>query len=33
MLVERDLGYQSVFMDEEKEKHSRAFAGEIIKKL
>lgn len=26
MLVERDLGYQSVFMDKEKEKHSRTFA-------
>ena len=33
MLVERDLGYQSVFMDEEKEKHSRAFAQEILKSL
>lgn len=26
MLSERDLGYKSVFMDEEKEKHSREFA-------
>jgi multimeric flavodoxin WrbA len=33
MLVERDLGYQSVFMDEEKEKHSRAFAREILKRI
>jgi len=33
MLVERDLGYQSVFMDEKKEKHSRTFAQEILKSL
>ena len=33
MLVERDSGYESVFMDEEKEKHSRSFAREILKSL
>jgi multimeric flavodoxin WrbA len=33
MLAERDLGYQSVFMNEEKEKHSLEFAQEIIKKI
>ena len=33
MLTERDLGYKSVFMDEEKEKHSRAFAQETLKSL
>ena len=33
MLAERDLGYQSVFWDEEKEKNSRSFAQEILKSL
>lgn len=30
MLAERDLGYQSTFMDKEKEKHSRDFAGYLM---
>ena len=31
MLVERDLGYQSVFMDAEKAQHSCLFAQKLIK--
>jgi multimeric flavodoxin WrbA len=31
MLTERDLGYQSVFMDREKAQHSHMFAQELIK--
>lgn len=31
MLAERDFGYQSVFMDTEKEQHSLRFAQEVIK--
>lgn len=31
MLAERDLGYQSVFMDTEKAQHARLFAQEMIK--
>lgn len=31
MLAERDLGYQSVFIDTEKAQHSRLFAQELIK--
>ena len=31
MLAERDLGYHSVFWSEEKERHSRLFAQEILK--
>ncbi|MDU2065369.1 MAG: flavodoxin family protein [Sporomusaceae bacterium] len=30
MLAERDLGYQSVFMNEEKAQHSRQFAQKMI---
>ena len=30
MLAERDLGYQSVFMDEEKADHARAFARKLL---
>lgn len=30
MLAERDLGYQSTFMDKKKEKHSRAFAEYLM---
>ena len=33
MLAERDLGYKSVFMDEEKEKNARLFAQKILKNL
>ena len=33
MLAERDLGYKSVFMDEDKEKNSRLFAQKILKSL
>ncbi|MDR1874391.1 MAG: flavodoxin family protein [Synergistaceae bacterium] len=33
MLAERDLGYQSIFMDAEKERHSRSFALEILGSL
>lgn len=31
ILAERDLGYNKVFMDDEKDKHAREFAREIIK--
>jgi multimeric flavodoxin WrbA len=31
MLAERDLGYESVFMDAEKERHSREFAQSLAK--
>jgi len=31
MLAERDLGYQSVFMDKEKEKHARVFAEYLLR--
>ena len=31
MLVERHMGYQSVFMDEEKEGHAQAFARELVR--
>jgi len=30
MLTERDLGYKSVFMDNEKEKHAREFAEHLL---
>lgn len=30
MLAERDLGYQSVFMDEEKSEHARLFAKKLL---
>jgi len=33
MLAERDLGYKSVFMDEEKARHSRSFARELLTNL
>lgn len=33
MLAERDMGYQSVFMDDEKAKRSRAFARELLKRF
>lgn len=32
MAAERDLGYNAVFMDEEKEKRVRKFAGELVVK-
>lgn len=31
-LAERDLGYESVFMDAEKERHAREFAQSLLKK-
>lgn len=30
MLAERDLGYTRVFMDEEKGKHAKIFAEQIL---
>lgn len=33
MLAERDLGYTSVFMDEEKAEHAKAFADQIMTSL
>ncbi len=33
MLVERHLGYDVIFMDEEKELHTRAFARELARKI
>ena len=33
MLAERDLGYTSVFMDEEKAKHAKKFAEQILNLL
>lgn len=33
MLAERDLGYQSVFMDVEKEAHARQFAHTLLEQL
>ena len=32
-LTERHLGYDTVFMDEEKDRHTRAFAAEIMKEM
>lgn len=33
MLAERDLGYASVFMDDEKSEHVKAFADQVLTAL